>query len=619
MTDKNEKNIDIDGVRVIRSYVRNLSSNAGVYRMIDESGKVLYVGKAKHLKNRVTAYTKLSNHPIRLQRMIARTRHMEFIQTRSEAEALLLEAHLIKHYAPPFNIRLRDDKSFAYLKISKGHDFPQLTKYRGNRDKQGDYFGPFASAADVNRTLTALQKAFLLRNCSDHDFATRTRPCLQYQIKRCSAPCVGVVEREQYAAQVKQAKDFLTGRSRQIHDEWQQEMQRASDALDYERAAQFRDRIRAMTSILASQDIHNIRGVDDVDIVALVMENGRAGVQLVFYRNGSHYGNRSYFPSHDSDDTADNILASFLAQFYADHPTPPDILVSQTPADLDLLIRALSDKAERRIKIQVPQKGIKKELVERAMMDARQSLAGKAAKLMATRKIHEDLADIFGLPHPPERIEIYDNSHLSGTNPVGAMVVADADGFVKNAYRLFNIKQAAGDDDYGMMREVMQRRFKDFQKNEKNDMTLPDLLLIDGGQGQLSAVLEILDEIGLDKLPVVAISKGTDRNAGREKFHQRGKSVFELPQQNPCLFYLQTLRDEAHRFAVGRQQARRKKTDFTSPLDAISGIGGKRKKALLLHFGSARGVAQATIRDLEKIDGISKQMAEQIYNHFHDT
>ena len=605
------------GLSVVRGHVKSLSNHPGVYRMIAENGEVLYVGKAKALKKRVSSYTQFDKLPIRLQRMVALTRKMEFIVTHTEAEALLLESNLIKKLKPRYNILLRDDKSFPYILIREDHDFPQILKHRGAHKTKGLYFGPFAGAGDVNRTIAVLQRAFLLRNCSDSVFAQRSRPCLQYHIKRCTAPCVGKVSKQEYAQQVAGARDFMQGKSRDVQEQLQAQMQEASAAMAYEEAASLRDRLRALASIQARQDI-NI-DVGDADVLALYQKDGQSCVQVFFFRGGQNFGNRSYFPRHDKEETTGAVLSAFIAQFYQDKPVPRLILVSDAVDEHDLLEETLSGKAERKVEISCPARGKRRRLVEFVMQNAQQALMRHDAAAMAQEKLLRGVAALFGMDEPPKRIEVYDNSHISGTNMVGAMIVADSEGLRKKAYRKFNIRQAQASDDYGMMREVLTRRFKRaLQEDGTSGEDWPDLLLIDGGAGQLSASKEVLEELGvLDRLTVVAIAKGEDRNAGRERFFMVGRTPFQLPVDDPVLHYLQRLRDEAHRFAITTHRARRQKQMSSSPLDGIPGIGAKRKKALLLYFGSARGVADAGVEDLQKVEGISHSVAQKIYDYFH--
>ncbi len=609
------------GVAVIEACVKTLPGSPGVYRMMNAAGDVLYVGKAKNLKKRVTAYTQPQKQSIRIQRMIAATSSMEFTTTHTEAEALLLEANLIKKLKPRYNILLRDDKSFPYILITGDHDFPQVTKHRGARDRKGEYFGPFASGFAVNETLAVLHKAFLLRNCSDHIFALRTRPCLQYQIKRCTAPCVAKVTHRQYAEQVDMARQFLEGRSRAIQEDFAAKMQAASERLDYEEAAAYRDRIRALTQIQAEQTV-NVEGIDSADVFAIHRDAGASCVQVFFFRAGQNFGNRAYFPRHEKDQTTAEILSAFIAQFYTNKPVPREIIVTDDVEAQDVLEQALRDKAGYKVGIVKPQRGDRKLLIDMALKNAREALARRMADAATQEALFEKLAEVFGLESPPERIEIYDNSHIAGSHTLGAMVVATPEGFQKNAYRKFNAKgDITGGDDYAMMREMLTRRFQSLLKAESEGETpvWPDLLLIDGGQGQLSATMETLAELGIDGLAVVAIAKGPDRNAGREKFFMPERDVFSLAPDDPVLYFLQRLRDEAHRFAITSHRTRRSKAIGTTPLDSVPGIGARRKKALLLHFGSAKAVAEAGVADLQKVAGISKAVAERIYAFFHDT
>ena len=619
MSDIIGKNAVDQGIEAIQRYVKRLKNTPGVYRMLSEKDEVLYVGKAKALKKRVSAYTNIARLTIRLQRMVALTRKMEFVETHTEAEALLLESNLIKKLKPRYNILLRDDKSFPYILITGDHDYPLVKKHRGSKKPKGDYYGPFAGAGDVNRTIAILQRIFLLRNCADTVFANRQRPCLQYHIKRCTAPCVGKVSKDEYAAQVSEAKDFLDGKSQAIQERMAKRMQIASEAQEYEEAAHYRDRIKALSSIQSRQDI-NIEGLGNADVMALSQKEGRSCVQVFFFRSGRNYGNRAYFPRHDQEDKPEAILAAFMAQFYENKPVPKEVIVSELPDDKELLEEALSSKLGARVKIVHPTRGKRKRLIDFVVRNAAAALERNMAERASEAKHLEAVAELFNMDDPPKRIEVYDNSHISGTNMVGGMIVAGEEGFQKNAYRKFNIKTADEADDYGMMREVIQRRFKKVLKEgvDPNSPDWPDLVLIDGGQGQFNAVKEIFDEYGItDQLALVSIAKGEDRNAGREKFFIFGKKPFQLPVNNATLHYLQRLRDEAHRFAIGSHRARRQKQITKSPLDDIPGIGAKRKKALLHNFGSAKAVASAGVEDLEKVEGISRQIAQKIYNYFH--
>ena len=614
------------GTAVLEDALRTLPTTPGVYRMLNAKGDALYVGKAHNLRKRVAAYTQAPRLSTRLLRMVAETATLEVITTHTEVEALLLESNLIKKLAPRYNILLRDDKSFPYILITSAEDTaPRITKHRGARKTDGDYYGPFASAGAVNRTITALEKAFLLRSCSDHMFASRTRPCLLFQIKRCSAPCVGRIPHTDYRELVEQARSFLAGRNREVQAQLAAEMQGASEALDYERAARLRDRIRGLAQIQAHQDI-NVEGVEEADVMAAYQAGGQTCIELFFFRNGGNYGNRAYFPTHDRDATIPEIMAAFIGQFYENKTPPRLLLLSDEPAEADLLAEALSVKAERRVELSVPQRGAKRNLVEHALTNAREALGRRMSENAAQRRLLEGLTELFGLDGVPERIEIYDNSHLQGRNAYGAMVVAGPEGFVKNAYRRFAVagrskdgEEAQPGDDYAMLREMLTRRFARALKEdpEREGKGWPDLLLIDGGRGQLGIAVEVLRDLGIEDVPVVGIAKGPDRNAGREQFFVPGREPFQLEPRDPVLYFLQRLRDEAHRFAIGTHRAGRSRAIGQSPLDDVPGIGAKRKKALLLHFGSARAVARAGLADLQTVDGISEAVARRIYEHFH--
>ncbi len=614
------------GVEIIRKHLEQLPVTPGVYRMLGGKGEALYVGKAKALKKRVASYTQISKLPERLKRMVALTRDVEFVHTHTEAEALLLESNLIKELKPSYNILLRDDKSFAHILITNDHDFPLVIKHRGAQKRKGSYYGPFAGAGDVNRTLAILQRIFRLRNCSNSTFAARKRPCLQYQIERCSAPCVGFVSKEDYAAQVDEARAFLNGDSRAVQERMALSMQQASDAQDYELAARYRDQISALTSIQAHQDI-NVQELKNVDVMALAQEGGQSCIQVFFFRGGANYGNRSYFPRHDKDEEEEEILSAFIAQFYENKPVPKEVLVSHAVSEHGLLEEALSLCRGQKVKISKPIRGGRRRVVEFAVKNAAQGLKRHMAEKAGELKLLQEVSELFDLQDLPRRIEVYDNSHISGTNMVGGMIVAGPDGFNKKAYRKFNIKQAGAGDDYAMMREVLGRRFKHCKPSPQSSASRergdyedwPDLIIIDGGAGQLSAVKGILEELGIwECLHVVSIAKGPDRNAGREKFFMEGRAVFQLPENDPVLHYLQRLRDEAHRFAIGAHRAQRSKDISKSPLDEISGVGAARKKALLHHFGSGKAVAGAGLEDLEKVEGISKALAQKIYEWFHE-
>ncbi len=614
-----------EGIALIRRKLRTMPGNSGVYRMVDRRGKVLYVGKARNLKKRVATYANPGRLPVRLQRMVAETRDMEIVTTHTEVEALLLEANLIKTLKPQFNILLRDDKSFADILIATDHDFPQILKHRGARKRRGNYYGPFASAGAVNRTITALQRAFLLRNCSDSVFASRNRPCLQYQIKRCSAPCVGRIDTADYNALVRQAHAFLRGRTHAVQADLAGQMQEASEALEFERAAALRDRIKALTLIQSHQDI-NPEGIGDTDVIALAQEGGQSCMQVFFFRDGRNHGNRAYFPSHDRSADPGDIMSAFIGQFYDGRQAPKQILVSTDAAEADLLAEALAVNAGHRVVIRRPRRGRLCKPVEHALLNARSALARRMSESASQRRLLEGLARTLALDAAPERIEVYDNSHIQGANAVGAMIVAGPDGLNKAAYRKFNIRTAgtadgtAGGDDYAMMREVLGRRFSRALKEDpdREDGSWPDLVVIDGGPGQLSAAEASLQELGIDDVELLAIAKGPDRNAGRERLHRPGRPSFLLEPKDPVLYFLQRLRDEAHRFAIGTHRARRGKGITASPLDEIPGVGARRKRALLQHFGSAKAVAQAGLNDLEAVAGISGTVARKIYGHFHD-
>lgn len=607
-----------DGVAVIRGALKTMPTAPGVYRMLDARGGALYVGKARSLKKRVPSYTRIAQLPNRLRRMVAETAAMEIVTTHTEVEALLLEINLIKRLKPRYNVLLRDDKSFPHILIAKDHAFPQIVKHRGAQKRPGDYFGPFASAGAVNRTLTALQKAFLLRSCTDAVFRARTRPCLLYQIKRCAAPCVDRIDAEDYAALVAEARGFLTGDSRKIQDAFAVRMNEAAEALDFETAAAYRDRIRALAHVASRQDI-NVEGVGDADVFALTREGGQTCVQAFFFRGGQNFGGRAYFPSQTRDIAPPEALAAFLGQFYGDRPPPPLVLVSELPAEIALLEEALTVKAERRVYVRAPQRGAKRRLLDHAAANAAEALGRRMAESSTHRRLLAAVGDAFGLDGPPERIEVYDNSHLMGTKPVGAMIVAGPEGFEKNQYRKFNIKTVQDGDDYAMMREVMTRRFKRAQEAEAagEDVAWPDLLLIDGGKGQVSAVTGVLEELGVDHLPVVGVAKGPERDAGRERFVMPGREPFLMPPNDPALHYLQRLRDESHRFVIGAQRNRRAKAIGENPLDEVAGVGAARKRALLARFGSAKAVGRAGLEDLEATPGVSKALAQRVYDHFH--
>jgi len=608
------------GVAAIRNVLKTLPPRPGVYRMTDARGEVLYVGKARALKARVVNYTHVARLPKRLQRMVAQTRGMTIVTTRTEAEALLLEAQYIKRYRPPYNVLLRDDKSFPFILLREDHRFARIQKHRGARRAKGSYYGPFASAGSVTRTLNALQKLFLLRSCTDSFFANRSRPCLLYQIKRCSAPCVGRIDDAAYAELVADAKAFLSGKSTEVQQKLGDAMMAASERQDFEQAAVYRDRLRALTFIQASQAI-NAERVGDADVFALASKAGTIGIQAFFIRGGRNWGHRSFFPAHTADVPEEEVLASFLAQFYEEVPPARLVLLDRELPETTLIEEALTERAGRKVTLKVPRRGERRALLAQAQRNAVEALDRRLAESTTQGRILRELADLFELEAPPARIEVYDNSHVMGTNMVGGMIVAGPEGFRKNAYRKFNIKRAGTTpgDDFAMMREVLERRFARLEREDpdRRGGEWPDLLLIDGGKGQVSAVCSVLEEIGVHDVPVVGISKGPDRNAGREHFHLPDGRESMLPLNSPTLFYLQRLRDEAHRFAIGAHRAKRARAFTANPLDAVPGIGPARKKALLMHFGTARAVRGAALEDLERAPGVSKAMARVLYDHFH--
>ena len=613
---------DLDtGIAAIRNVLKTLPLKPGVYRMHDARGDVLYVGKAGALKNRVGNYVQIDRMPNRLRRMVALTRSMTIVTTNSEAEALLLEAQLIKRYRPAYNVLLRDDKSFPFILLRADHKFPRIQKHRGARRHKGQYYGPFASAGSVKQTLNALEKLFLLRSCSDSFFNNRDRPCLLYQIKRCSAPCVGRIDDSAYESLVADAKSFLDGKSSVVQAKLAQEMETAAEALDFERAAMVRDRLKALTFIQGSQAI-NAQGVGDADIFALAHRNGVMGIQAFFIRGGQNWGHRSFFPAHVAEISEDEVFTSFLAQFYEDVPPAKCIFLDRQLTEADLLAQALSERAERKIEISVPQRGDRVRLVKQATRNAEEALDRKLAESTTQGKLLQEVADLFELPEPPRRIEVYDNSHIQGTNALGAMIVAGPEGFIKGQYRKFNIKNpdTAPGDDFAMMREVMARRFGRLMADDadqERDENWPDLVLIDGGKGQMSSVMQIVRELGVEDVAFIGVSKGPDRHAGRETFHFPDGREFTLPVNAPVMFYLQRLRDEAHRFAIGAHRAKRSKAITVSPLDEVPGIGPSRKKALLMHFGTARAVRNASLEDLQKTPGVSAAVAQTVYDYYH--
>ena len=609
------------GHRLIRAYLRSLDSSPGVYRMLDADGRVLYVGKARNLRARVSSYARPTGHSLRIARMIEQTASMMFLTTRTEAEALLLEQNLIKQLKPHYNVLLRDDKSFPNILITGDHSYPQIRKHRGRRSSRGEYFGPFASGGAVNRTLNQLQKVFLLRTCSDSVFESRSRPCLLYQIKRCSAPCVGLIGEEDYAALVRDAKAFLQGRSTRIQSQLAAQMEQASAALEFERAAALRDRIRALTEVQQVQGV-NPRGVDEADVIAVHMEGGQACVQVFFIRAHQSWGNRDFYPRTGAGAEESEILEAFLGQFYDGKTPPRRVLLSHPIENTDLMTGLLSERAGRKVGIAVPKRGEKAELVADAARNAREGLGRKMAEGAAQSRLLAGMAEAFDLDSPPERIEVYDNSHLGGTHAVGAMIVAGREGYLKSQYRKYTIKpdSLTPGDDFAMMKQVLERRFTRLLREDpdRESANWPDLLLIDGGAGQVGAVVQALADIGVDDIPVVGVAKGVDRDAGKEEFHRPGQRPFALRRNDPVLYFVQRLRDEAHRFAIGAHRAKRAKASVGgTPLDEVPGVGAARKRALLAHFGSAKAVSRAGLADLKAVDGISAALAQTIYDHFH--
>lgn len=633
----------LKGVDVIADEVKRLPNSPGVYRMFDENGEVLYVGKARNLKKRVSNYTRLQGQSNRIMRMILATTAMEFVVTETEPEALLLEANLIKRLRPRFNVLLRDDKSFPYILVTGDHQSAAIVKHRGARKRKGSYFGPFASAGAVDRTINALQKAFLIRTCSDSYFENRSRPCLQFQIKRCAGPCTNEIAPKDYEQLVEEAEAFLSGRSQLIKKQLAAQMEQASQDLEFERAAIYRDRLAALSHIQAHQGI-NPHSVEEADVFAIHQEGGQSCVQVFFFRTGQNWGNRAYFPKADKALEEHDILEGFIAQFYDDKPAPKQILLNHSLSEQDLLSQALTERTGKKVELLAPKRGEKKDLVDHALTNAREALGRRLAETSSQARLLKGVGKAFDLVATPRRIEVYDNSHIMGTNAVGGMIVAGVEGFVKGQYRKFNInsEELVPGDDYGMMREVLKRRFsrllKEHPRNElsSNPLTAnaesaseegipdtdfpawPDLVLIDGGIGQLNAAKQTLDELGVVDIPLVGIAKGPDRDAGREKFFLPNKQDFMLPERDPVLYFVQRLRDEAHRFAIGSHRARRKKEAIKNPLDEIAGIGPSRKKALLSHFGTTKAVSKAGLEDLSKVPGISEAMAKLVYDYFHE-
>jgi excinuclease ABC subunit C len=621
MTEGSTTEAPLKGPARIEAYLKTLPDAPGVYRMLNDKGEVLYVGKAKSLKKRVSSYAKGGGHNDRIARMISETAEMLFVTTASETEALLLESNLIKRLKPRYNVSYRDDKSFPNILLREDHPFPQLLKHRGAKSTKGVYFGPFASAGAVTRTLNTLQRAFLLRSCSDSVFESRTRPCLLFQIKRCSAPCTARVDEAGYAELVREAEEFLSGKSRTVQDELARQMSTASDQLDFEAAARFRDRIKAMSHIQSQQGI-NPTTFTEADVFAAFQQGGETCIQVFFFRAGQNWGNRPYFPRHPRELSTAEVLEAFVAQFYDERAAPRMLLLSEDIANCALISEALCLRAGHKVEIATPQRGEKREIVDMAMQNAREQLGRRMAENSAQRELLEGVCETFGMETPPKRIEVYDNSHIQGTNALGGMIVAGPDGFEKGEYRKFNIKsqELAPGDDYGMMREVLTRRFSRLVKEAGEDEAKakwPDLALIDGGPGQLSVARAVLEDLGVEDVLLVGISKGPDRDAGREHFYMAGREPFRLDPKSPVLYYLQRLRDEAHRFAIGSHRKKRSKAIGANPLDEIAGIGAARKRALLQHFGSARAVSAASVADLESVGGVSQAMAKKVYDFFH--
>ena len=613
--------MSLTGAKLIQKYVRQLDASPGVYRMLDAQARVLYVGKARNLKARVSNYARPTGHSSRIARMIAETAQMMFLTTKTETEALLLEQNLIKQLKPRYNVLLRDDKSFPNILVTTEHEFPQIKKHRGAKKEKGAYYGPFASAGAVNKSLNQLQRVFQLRNCSDAMFETRTRPCLQYQIKRCSGPCVGRISARDYRASVKDAQRFLSGKSTEIQESLASQMAQASEAMEFERAAALRDRIRAMTQVQTNQGI-NPRTVSEADVIALHIEGGQACVQVFFIRANQNWGNRDFYPRISADHSHAEVLEAFVGQFYSSKEAPRQLILSHDIENADLVSAALSEAAGRKVELIYPQRGEKYELVSGALRNAKESLALRMSETATQAKLLRGIAEAFDLDEAPKRIEVFDNSHIQGAHAVGAMIVSGPDGFLKNQYRKFNIRgdDLTPGDDFGMMKEVMTRRFTRLIKEdpERTSESWPDLLLIDGGAGQVSAVAEILETLGIEDVPMVGVAKGVDRDHGKEEFYIPGRSVFALQRNDAVLYFVQRMRDEAHRFAIGTHRAKRAKAISENPLDDIAGIGASRKRALLAHFGSAKAVSRANLADLKAVDGISAAMAEKIYDFFHE-
>ncbi|MCH2077025.1 MAG: excinuclease ABC subunit UvrC [Rhodobacteraceae bacterium] len=621
-TEHDTNDVQEVGQSVIARYLRTIDGSPGVYRMLDAQSRVLYVGKAKNLKNRVSNYARGQAHAPHIYRVIAETASMMFLTTRTETEALLLEQNLIKQLKPKYNVLLRDDKSFPYIFISSEHDFPRLEKHRGAKTRKGRYYGPFASAGAVNRTLNTLQKVFLLRTCSDREVEAGNRPCLNYHMKRCAGPCGGKISSEDYMKLVREADDFLQGKTTKVQQQLAAQMEAASQEMEFERAASLRDRIRALTQVQSVQGI-NPQGVKEADVIALHVEGGQACVQVFFIRANQNWGNRDYYPRVTGSNSEAEIMQAFLGQFYSDREPPRQVILSHDVEDRELVTEALSEKAGRKVEAIIPQRGEKAELISGAARNARESLARKMSESATQLKLLKGIAEAFDMETPPKRIEVYDNSHIQGTNAVGGMIVAGEEGFLKSQYRKFNIKgeQLTPGDDFGMMKEVLSRRFKRLLKEDPDRETemWPDLLLIDGGQGQVSAVHQIMKELGVEDIAMVGVAKGIDRDLGKEEFHRMGKGVKALRHNDPVLYFVQRMRDEAHRFAIGTHRAKRAKAMSKNPLDDIPGVGATRKRALLTHFGSAKAVSRANLADLKAVDGVSEGLAEKIYGFFHES
>ncbi len=616
-----EQEQPLTGYDRIKGYLRTIDGSPGVYRMLDAESRVLYVGKAKNLKARVSNYSRPGDHSARITRMIRETSSMMFLTTRTETEALLLEQNLIKQLKPRYNVLLRDDKSFPNILVTKDHAYPQIKKHRGAKKEKGNYFGPFASAGAVNRTLNQLQRVFLLRNCSNSDFETRTRPCLQYQIKRCSGPCVGLISPEEYGKSVRDAGEFLAGRTKGIQESLAKQMSQASQELEFERAAALRDRIKALTQVQTAQGI-NPQFTAEADVIGLHIDGGQACVQVFFIRANQNWGNHDYYPRISGEEDASEVMEAFVGQFYSDREPPKTVILSHGLDNDELMADALAEKIGRKVEVIVPQRGEKAELVQGALRNARESLARKMSETVTQAKLLRGLAEAFDLPKVPARIEVYDNSHIQGAHAVGAMVVAGAEGFDKNQYRKFNIRgdDLTPGDDFGMMKEVMTRRFQRLLKEDpkRTSGMWPDLLLIDGGAGQVSAVREIMTALGVGDVPMVGVAKGEDRDAGKEVFYRTGKPVMALRHNDSVLYFIQRMRDEVHRFAIGTHRAKRSKAIGATPLDDVPGVGAGRKRALLAHFGSAKAVGRANLADLKAVDGVSANLAQTIYDYFHE-